>query len=153
VEDIFPGRGPLAAIHAALASSAHDLNLILAVDVPLLTAGFLTFIVERASAARALVTVPRSGGGYHPLCAVYRKGFVDVAETALTLGQNKVDALFPRVTTLAIEEAELETRGFSPAMFRNLNTKEDLGAAEDALQAIDQPSATIASSGTMTPRN
>ena len=34
VEDVFPGRGPLGGIHAALSSSAAELNLMLAVDLP-----------------------------------------------------------------------------------------------------------------------
>ena len=34
VEDLFPGRGPLGGIHAALISSATELNLMLAVDLP-----------------------------------------------------------------------------------------------------------------------
>src|ERR1700746_750117 len=38
IPDLYSGRGPLAAIHAALTNSATDFNLILAVDLPFLDA-------------------------------------------------------------------------------------------------------------------
>jgi molybdopterin-guanine dinucleotide biosynthesis protein A len=64
------------------------------------------------------------------LCAVYRREFADLAEQALKQGRYKIDAIFPLVQTQAIEEAELESAGFSPGMFRNLNTPEELAEAE-----------------------
>ena len=75
IEDVYPGRGPLAGIHAALTASTTELNLILAVDLPLVTEALLRFLIEQAAACAATVTVPRIAGGYQPLCAVYRRAF------------------------------------------------------------------------------
>jgi molybdopterin-guanine dinucleotide biosynthesis protein A len=133
VEDIFPRRGPLGGIHAALNGSATDLNLILAVDLPFVEVRFLENLVSRAQTCDATVTVPRAGGGWQPLCAVYRKAFAEVAEAALRQGKNKIDALFASVKTEIIEEDELTRVGFSPAMFRNLNTPEDWKHAQHHL--------------------
>jgi len=47
VEDMHPGCGPIAGIEAALAHSAHDWNLILPVDMPLLPTAFLDWWVRR----------------------------------------------------------------------------------------------------------
>ncbi|MGZ4838638.1 MAG: molybdenum cofactor guanylyltransferase [Terriglobales bacterium] len=58
VEDIFPGQGPLAGIHAALRSSEAELNLMIAVDTPFLDARFLRYLVEVAEKDGATVTVP-----------------------------------------------------------------------------------------------
>jgi len=124
VEDVFEQRGPLGGIHAALRSSSTDLNLMLAVDVPFVTAEFLRYLISRASQTEAVVTVPRSGY-FHPLCAIYRRSFADVAEQALQQGHNKIDALFAIVPTLVIEQDEMERLGFSPEMLRNLNTPQD----------------------------
>ncbi|HYN14768.1 MAG TPA: molybdenum cofactor guanylyltransferase [Terriglobales bacterium] len=129
VEDTYAGRGPLAGIHAALSASATELNLILAVDLPLVTESLLRFIVERAHASDALVTVPRIAGGYQPLCAVYRRAFAPLAQAALEGGKNKIDALFAATTTRILEESELSRFAFSAAMFENLNTPEDLRRA------------------------
>ncbi|HVP51904.1 MAG TPA: molybdenum cofactor guanylyltransferase [Terriglobales bacterium] len=129
VEDIYTGRGPLAGIHAALSSSATELNLILAVDLPFLTESLLRFIVERAGATDAMVTVPRIAGGYQPLCAAYRRAFASPAQAALESGKNKIDALFSIATMCVLEESELSRFAFNAGMFQNLNTPEDLRRA------------------------
>ncbi len=128
VEDVFGDRGPLGGIHAALSSSDKDLNLVLAVDIPQVDARFLEFLVRRARENRAVVTVPRAGGGWQPLCAVYRPRFREIAEQALTQGRNKIDPLFERVSLAVIEESDLKKAGFSANMFRNLNTPEEFEA-------------------------
>jgi molybdenum cofactor guanylyltransferase len=125
IEDIFPNCGPLGGIHAALAQSQHELNLILAVDTPLIEVKFLKFLFEQAESSRAVVTVPRTAEGFQPLCAVYRKAFDGVAERALKRGNYKIDALFLQVETRIIEEAEMRRFAFDPAMFQNLNTREE----------------------------
>jgi len=129
VEDHFLARGPLAGIHAALRSSKADLNLILAVDLPFLEPRFLKFLLEQAQQSTPLVTVPRTADGWQPLCAVYRRDFAEVADTALRLGRNKIDPLFSEVDLRVIQENELRNFRFSAQMFRNLNTPEDLDHA------------------------
>jgi molybdopterin-guanine dinucleotide biosynthesis protein A len=130
VEDLYPDRGPLGGIHAALLSSATELNLMLAVDLPFVEPRFLQYLLLRALESGALVTVPRSGQGLQPLCAVYRRGFAKVAEQSLLEGKNKIDSLFTRVKTCVIEENELARVGFSGEMFRNLNTPEEFEKAK-----------------------
>jgi phospholipid/cholesterol/gamma-HCH transport system ATP-binding protein len=141
VEDLFPECGPLGGIHAALRSSQTDLNLILAVDVPFVLPELLQYLIRRArSTAASTVTVVQASGGRQPLCAVYRQDFADAAEQALAAGRYKIDPLFATQRTLVIDEEELNSAGFSPTMFRNLNTPEELVEA----------SAEIESSGSIT---
>ena len=125
VEDIFLQRGPLGGIHAALSRSRTDLNLMLAVDLPFIEVRFLEYLVARARRCDALVTVPRAGGSWQPLCAVYRRAFAQTAEAALAQARNKIDALFAPVKIEVLDEDELALAAFPPAMFRNLNTPED----------------------------
>ncbi len=130
IEDIFPGCGPLGGIHAALRSSLSDLNLILAVDMPLISAAFLRHLLERAAKSpNSLVTLPHGPQGWQPLCAVYRRDFAEVAEKSLRSGRYKIDALFDKGWTQAIGEEELQAAGFSPRMFHNLNTPHDVADA------------------------
>jgi len=129
VEDVFPGCGPLGGIHAALQASQAKLNLILAVDTPFVPPALLPFLITRARSSTAMVTVARAGGGWQPLCAVYRREFADVAEKALRDSHCKIDALFGDASTLTIGDDELEAAGFSASVFRNLNTKEEVEAA------------------------
>jgi len=129
VEDVFPGCGPLGGIHAALHSSQTELNLILAVDVPFISFALLQFLTTRARNSAAIVTVPRISELWQPLCAIYRREFVGTAEIGLRAGRYKIDALFGAVQMQVIGEEELECAGFSPKMFRNLNTPEELAKA------------------------
>src|SRR5207245_9141735 len=89
VEDIFRDRGPLGGIHAALSATATDLNLILAVDLPFLETAFLKYLLKQAESSDALVTLPRAGGGWLPLFAVYPKTFADYAARPLLQRRNK----------------------------------------------------------------
>jgi molybdenum cofactor guanylyltransferase len=131
VADIFPGSGPLAGIHAALLHSPAELNLMLAVDMPFISQELLAFLFAAAEESDAIVTVPRSGKGLQPLCAVYRRDFSPVAEQALRAGKYKIDAAFSSVSILAIEEVKLTAAGFSEQSFFNVNTPQDRLAAED----------------------
>ncbi len=125
IEDIFRGCGPLGGIHAALSSTTTDLNLMLAVDLPLIETPFLRLMVGLAQETDSVVTVPRAEGISQPLCAIYRRKFAQTAQQALEAGANKIDPLFAKVKTRIIEEDEFTRAGFSAAMFRNLNTPEE----------------------------
>lgn len=123
--DIYPERGPLGGIHAALEISRTEFNLMLAVDIPFVEPKFLEYLLTQARHSEALVTVPKVGGGFQPLCACYRKEFETVADKALAAGNNKIDALFTPEITRVIDDQEFAKTGFSAAMFQNLNTKDD----------------------------
>jgi len=135
VEDIYPGQGPLAGIHAALAGTRTELNLIMAVDMPFLETELLNYLVVQARRTSAILVVPEAGGRLQPLCAVYRRAFAEVAERSLRAGENKIDRLFCEVETRVIEHEELERNGFTEKMFRNLNTEQDWQEAKLQLSA------------------
>lgn len=127
VEDEFPNRGPLGGIHSALRASHTDLNLILAVDMPFVCRSLLQYLIAQARGTpEAMAVVPRWDGGWQPLCAVYRRQFGVAAERALRAGRNRIDLLFDAASIRVIERIELEKAGFSPDVFRNMNTPEQL---------------------------
>jgi molybdopterin-guanine dinucleotide biosynthesis protein A len=132
VEDVFRDCGPLGGIHAALRASAVELNLMLAVDVPFVSAELLDFLTARARESAALVTAVRTDDRCQPLCGIYRRKFANVAEEALSAGRYKITALFEAERMQSISEKELAAAGFSSEMFRNLNTPEDLAEAHDS---------------------
>ncbi|MDP9160142.1 MAG: molybdenum cofactor guanylyltransferase [Acidobacteriota bacterium] len=133
VEDI--RRGPLGGIHAGLRSSGTDLNLVLAVDMPLMEAHFLKYLISKARESRAMVTIPISGARFQPLCAVYRLKFAEIVQASLLAGENKIDALFADIETRTIEETELVAAGFSPDIFTNVNTPADLERARQLIKS------------------
>ena len=100
IEDIYPGCGPLAGIHAALTHVAQrsaktqlppsaPLSLIIAVDTPFLDPKFLAYLAQRARDSAAVVTTPEIAGHTQPLCAVYSLDFLVIAERALKAGTEK----------------------------------------------------------------
>ncbi len=129
IEDEYTERGPLAGIHAALQATTTDLNLMLAVDMPLLPESALKYLLDQARACDDVVVVPRVNGFYQTLCAVYRREFAALAEETLRAGNNKIDPLYARTSVRVVEEAELAEVDIVPAMFENLNTPQDLERA------------------------
>ena len=131
IEDVFADRGPLGGIHSALIASETELNLILSVDTPFVSPDFLQFLVTEAERSGQVVTVPYVADRFQPLCAVYRREFLALAEPALRAGKNKIDALFCHTTVRRVEEAELKRLAFDPRMFDNLNTPDDFARAQN----------------------
>ena len=126
IEDIHCGLGPLGGIHAALTKSERKLNLILAVDMPHVSSALLNFLIVEARAGEAAVTIPEVDMRLQPLCAVYRREFLPVIESAIASGIYKITPLFERVKTRVIRGEELEAAGFSSNMFKNWNRPTDL---------------------------
>ena len=134
IEDIHKSCGPLAGIHAALLHSCAELNLMLAVDLPFVSADLLSFLFTCAASADAIVTVPRTAAGFQPLCAIYRRPFAAPADHAIRAGKYKIDALFTGLAVRVVDESELRAAGFTEKIFANVNTPEDFDAAStDAL--------------------
>jgi molybdenum cofactor guanylyltransferase len=129
-EDVYRDCGPLAGIHSALLHSQTTRSLITAVDTPFLGAEFLDYLISRAVGSAAMVTAPQVGGKVQPLCAVFLRDFLPLAEEALKAGHYKVEAVFPREGTLIIPEAELGRFEMAREMFDNLNTPEDFARAQ-----------------------
>lgn len=125
VPDIYPNRGPLGGLYSALSATQTELNLVLAVDLPLLTRDFLLTFRALAEREPAMAYVPRVAGRLQPLCAFYKTNVAPEAERLLTSGLNKLEALFDNVSLRVIEEDEIQRLGGSPEMFLNVNSPED----------------------------
>jgi molybdenum cofactor guanylyltransferase len=147
VPDLHPGCGPLSGIEAALAATNKGLNLFLPVDMPLLPARFLHWMLLRAEITGALMTVPCINGWPQPLCAVYHRDLLRPITASLLGGNYKV---MPVVTAAAgqsqavdvfdterLTSSDPELLGFSPLplyrWFHNCNLPEDMAGIGNAL--------------------
>jgi molybdenum cofactor guanylyltransferase len=128
IEDHYPGCGPLGGIHAALCATQNDLNLVLSVDMPFMSADFLRWLVQIAAPAKELAVVPETEGRLQPLCSVYRRAAKCVIERALQTGQFRVGHIFRLIPTRYVAEEEVRAAGFATEIFRNLNTPADYEA-------------------------
>ena len=116
IRDIYPARGPLSGIHAALAASHDEWNLIVACDMPEVTAAFLTKILERAERGKAHAVIPAGPSGLpEPLCAAYSRRALDLIADSLERDIRKV---MDGVTGLEIDLWRVP----DSRHFHNLNT-------------------------------
>ncbi len=122
IPDRQPGLGPLGGIETALRSSDAPWNLVVACDMPRVTAGFLSSLIEAAERSGRRCVVPVSEGGrVEPLCAVYHRDCLEEVTRALERGIRKM--------TEAVELLEPEYWPVAdPSWFENLNTPQDLAA-------------------------
>ncbi|MBI3521793.1 MAG: molybdenum cofactor guanylyltransferase [Chloroflexi bacterium] len=129
VPDRFPDGGALGGIATGVSAALHDRVLVCACDMP-----FLAEAMWRALLARdGDVVIPRIGGEYETLHAVYAKACVPAMESALRAGRMRVISFFDDVGVTAVDEAEL--RAIDPELraFTNVNTPDDLASARRAL--------------------
>ena len=134
IADLIPGCGPLSGIHAALSTTQSELNLLLSVDMPLMSPDFLHWLLQMAAACDELAVVPEAEGRTQPLCSVFRRQALGEVECALRTGEYKVDRLFTVLPTRLISEIDWRAAGFPPDIFRNVNTPEEYAAVVDMLE-------------------
>lgn len=121
VPDSFPGQGPLAGIEAALAASSVEANLIVACDMPSLSAEALEALFE----AGGDCALPRHADGkIEPLCAVYHRRCHARVRELLESGIRGVTEALRLLETegFALRYVQVTAR----ETFANLNTPEDL---------------------------
>jgi len=119
IPDHFTGCGPLAGIQAALASSQAGWNLVVACDMPALTAEFLARLLAAAECSGAGALVPVWPTGWlEPLCAVYRRELAGPLAEVLQRGE--------RCAARALAGLGVAHWPISePEYFENLNTPKE----------------------------
>jgi molybdopterin-guanine dinucleotide biosynthesis protein A len=122
VPDRYPGEGPLGGILTALDHSTADWNLIVACDMPGLSADFLRQLLNAAGRSDAGVLIPSGPSGrLEPLCAVYHRRSRQGLYAAFARGVRKVAVALEEVPSLPWPMAEA-------FYFQNVNTPEDWAA-------------------------
>lgn len=133
--DDVSGFGPLGGILTALRSAreyGRPGALVVACDLPWVSADLLRMIVQRAASAGADAVVPESGGrrGVEPLCAWYSVRCIPAIEGMIEEGERRVHRLLDRVRADVIPADEVRRIGDPGLLFVNVNTPDDLRRAE-----------------------
>lgn len=137
--DRWPGEGPLGGIATALlhtqgSATGCDWNLIVSCDMPFLTAEWLRFLVERATASEAQVVLAHSEHGPEPLCACWRTDAVETLQVAFGHGVRKVTDGIAQLRAEVLDEAVWKRFDNDGRLFWNMNTREDY---EEARRVIE----------------
>jgi molybdenum cofactor guanylyltransferase len=133
--DLLPGRGALGGLYTALSAAAQPLVAVVACDMPFVSPALL-------AAQRALLleggfdgVIPRSAEGTEPFHAVYRRETcLPAIRAAIDADRWRVNAWFDQVRLHFLEGDEI--RRYDPRLlaFSNVNTPEELAAAEELAQ-------------------
>ena len=129
-------EGPTCALRglaSALDAAGAERVLVLATDLPLVTADLLLALVAWPEAD---AVVPRTGDRYHPLCALYRRDPVrPVAQSRLAAGELRLRDLLAALDTSYLDERELARVDPEGIALTDVNTPDDLTRAESLLAA------------------
>jgi molybdopterin-guanine dinucleotide biosynthesis protein A len=113
-----PGDGPLAAVAAGAAALPSGWGaIVLAVDMPSVTAGFLRKIALHPGSG---CVVPVAGGFRQPLCARYSAEALALSAGLVADGHRSMRALLDRVEVIEVPA--------DPDLFTDIDTPEDLQA-------------------------
>jgi len=127
VRDHWPQGGALGGIATGVGAATHDTVLVAACDMPFLSVDVWRVLL--AHAGEADVVIPRIGGEFETLHALYTKACAPHMARSIAENRLRVIAFFDAVKVLAIEEAELRTVDPTLRAFTNVNTPEELAKA------------------------
>jgi molybdopterin-guanine dinucleotide biosynthesis protein A len=120
VRDRVPACGPLGGLDAALAAARHDALVLVACDMPFVTARLLGHLLALTSEADAIV--PRTERGYHPLCAAYTRACQPAIAERLDRRQLRMMDFLADVRVRVVSGKELEALGDHHRLLANVNT-------------------------------
>ena len=145
--DEFPDCGPLGGIATALRRCTAERLLVLAVDMPTMTAAFLRTLVEESQRAGKGVTptvaadgrrragfqsamesahlLPSAATGIEPLAAVYPRAALAIADECLRAGEFKLEIFVRKLEASGLVSVRA-VAGKDAALFTNWNAPEDL---------------------------
>lgn len=129
VGDTFPGKGPLAGIHAGLAASSGEAAFVVACDMPYLNPLLIRRLVR--SAGRWGVVIPESSHGPEPLHAVYGKECLHEIERSLMAGETRIRSFFDRSSVVTVPAAEVALFDPDFRSFCNINTPQEYFTMRD----------------------
>src|SRR6266540_2102159 len=140
IPDVIPEAGPLGGLYTALLDASHERVLILACDLPFVTAALLErLVIESGTGQEIDAVVPRSARGLEPLCALYLRRSVAAARARIDRGSLSVAGLLGdlRVRELGPEALAPYDDG---SLFENVNTPHDHARARGWVELNEKPS-------------
>ncbi|MGA2754910.1 MAG: molybdenum cofactor guanylyltransferase [Terracidiphilus sp.] len=147
VDDPQPGLGPLAGICAAFAATSARFAVFLPVDLPLLPASLIAYLLHHARITGHAITVPSVNGFIQTFPAVLERSALPALQNELHSGQRgcfsafraAADGLGQPIARLAIELLAQSGQVSHPLglppfrWFLNVNTPQDLHRAEQLI--------------------
>ena len=140
IPDAVTERGPLGGLYTALLDASHDRVLVLACDLPFVTAALLQRLVAESGTGQEIdAVVPRSARGLEPLCALYFRRCAGRVLVRIERGELAVGGL-----AADLRVHELGPEALAPyddgSLFENVNTPHDHARARGWVELNEKPS-------------
>lgn len=136
VADVFPDHGSLGGIYSGLKAANGEAAFTVACDMPFLHPEVVRLVVSYAEAAD--VVIPKVGGQYETMHAVYTKRCLPHMETLLRDQRFKIVGFFDSVRVREIHEADVARFCDPKICFMNVNTAEEFGRATRLLSQLER---------------
>jgi molybdopterin-guanine dinucleotide biosynthesis protein A len=125
VPDVYPQWGALGGLHAAVTACRREWAIVVACDLPFVTAELFDRLASLRDDYDAVVPI-QPDGRVQPLCALYRAETCARWATGLIEeGRRRPLDLIASVNTRRVEFAEIANLAQSERFFVNINTPED----------------------------
>jgi molybdopterin-guanine dinucleotide biosynthesis protein A len=136
VPDDVPDAGALGGIFTAITRSPSERTLVVACDMPFLSA----HLFRRMSAEEdADLVIPRSARGYEPLCAIYSRACAGDIRARLARGALEAWALPQGVRVAELGPDILAPYDPDGLLFVNVNTPHDYERAKGLIELKPEP--------------
>jgi molybdenum cofactor guanylyltransferase len=139
VPDRLTRAGAAGGLYTALAQATAPHVIVLAGDLPFVSAAFLDHLVSLRHDADAVV--PRDTGGWHPLCACYSRHLAAGLAQRIERGQLRIADALSDWHVRAVESEETARFDHDGALLMNVNTPDDYERACQVarVREIDDP--------------
>jgi len=125
--DILPNAGPLGGVHTALSNAHSTRVLVVAGDMPFVSAPFLGYVLQTGQSVD--VAIPRTEEGYQPLCASYHRSCADVITRRIGGRALKVSDVISETNRYEVGASEIAPFDPHGTLFFNINTPADYARA------------------------
>lgn len=129
VTDLVAEAGALGGLYTALMEAPTEQVIVLACDMPFVTADFLEHLATVGGDATPDAVVPRDRHGRHPLCASYRQRVAGHLKARIERGALRVLDALEELTVRDIGPEELAPYDPDGHLLLNVNTPEDYARA------------------------
>ena len=128
IPDKIPDQGPLMGILSSLEASSHDVNFVVACDVPKINHDFLKKMIKEAEGYDGVIPINEKSK-YEPLFGIYRKSMIaPIRETLKAGGRKIIEAL----RNSNIKYLEID----NPEWLININTMEEYNSYQQSVKSI-----------------
>lgn len=129
VPDVLPGEATLGGLLTAVERGPAPV-VVVAWDMPFVTAALLRRLAAGLADADAVLPASDGPRGIEPLCAAYGAACGPAIRAALARGDRRAIGFHAAVRVRILDAAEVAACGAPERLFFNVNTPDDLAAAE-----------------------